>query len=159
MFFWSPFAAAVLANIVFFVLAPYSTSAGASRLDYAVMGLTIMMVVFGITYPIRTVGLWSYFRSRMHRINFFINTLFAVTLIAFIVVASGVFLGAGTSVNSFAYGISLIFELFFTIAYFEFSGSVWHLEPRGNKTVVFGSTGLVLIKTSLDKIRSGLVPL
>jgi hypothetical protein len=57
MFFWSPFAAAVLANIVFFVLAPYSTSAGASRLDYAVMGLTIMMVVFGITYPIRTVGL------------------------------------------------------------------------------------------------------
>jgi hypothetical protein len=60
----------------------------------------------------------------MHRINFFINTLFAVTLIAFIVVASGVFLGAGTSVNSFAYGISLIFELFFTIAYFEFSGSV-----------------------------------
>jgi hypothetical protein len=95
MFFWSPLAAAVLANIVYFVLAPKATSAGASGFDYAVMGLTIMVAVFGITSAVRSVGFKSYFSSAKHRINFLINALFAVTLVAFIVLASAVFLGVG----------------------------------------------------------------
>jgi membrane associated rhomboid family serine protease len=124
MFFWSPLAAAVLANIFFFVLAPKATSAGASGFDYAVMGLTIMVAVFGITSTVRSVGLKSYFSSSKHRIDFLINALFAVTLVAFIVSAPAVFLGVGEGVNAFVHGFSLIFELFLTIAYFWFSDSV-----------------------------------
>jgi membrane associated rhomboid family serine protease len=124
MFFWSPLGAAILANVVFFFRAPLATSAGASGFDYAVMGLTIMVAVFGITSGVRSVGLKSYFASRKHRSDFLMNALFAVALLAFIFLAPAVFLGVGGGVNAFVHGFSLIFELFFTIAYFWFSGSL-----------------------------------
>jgi hypothetical protein len=128
--FWSPMAAAILANIVFFFRAHLATSVGASGFDYAVMGLTIMVAVFGITSAIRSVGLKSYFASRKHRLDFLMNTLFAAALLAFIFLAPAVFLGVGGGVNAFVHGSSLIFELFFTIAYFWFSDSVQGLDFR-----------------------------
>lgn len=123
MFFWSPLASAVLANIVFFVRAPLATSAGASGFDYAVMGLIIMAALFGITSTMKSVGIRSYLASRKHRVDFLMNTLFALTLLAFIFLAPAAFPGVGGGVNAFVHGLSLIFELFFAIVYLSFSRS------------------------------------
>jgi membrane associated rhomboid family serine protease len=118
LFFFAPFASAIIANVLFYFRERGATSAGASGFDYAVIGLLIISSLFGIASTVRAVGFRTYFRNVKYQVNLFINTLLAVTFLTVIALAPGTFIGVEPGVNFFVHGISLILGMFLPMIYF-----------------------------------------
>ena len=115
--FWTPFLAAIVSNMAFYILAPQATSFGASGVVYAALGLAVALAFAGLV-PELTAVVKRQPLSKAGRFKLEINLLLSVPFAGLAWASPGGFLGVGTGANVFVHGLSFTICLLLGYVYF-----------------------------------------
>jgi membrane associated rhomboid family serine protease len=117
LFCVTPFASAILADVVQVAILPNMTSFGASGVAYGVMGLVMISAVRGLGEDIDSHGLGACF-SKPRFFSSGLDLLLFIPFVFVVVKSPGEFLGVGTGADFLIHGLSFIFSVAMAEAYF-----------------------------------------
>jgi membrane associated rhomboid family serine protease len=115
--FWAPMISAIVANLVFYLLAPRATSFGASGVVYAALGVAIALALAGLVPELSAVvKCQSLTSGQKTQLEF--NLLLSVPFIALVWISPSGFLGVDMGVNAFVHDLGFMGGLFSGYVYF-----------------------------------------
>jgi len=134
LFCATPFASAILADVVQVAILPNVASFGASGVAYGVLGLVMMSAVRGLGEEIDGHGLRACFSGPRY-FSSSLDFLLFVPLVYVIMESPGGFLGVGTGPDFLIHGFSFIFSVAMAEAYFSHTlvTKLYHGKPGQDK--------------------------